>query len=685
MADSSMDLQHDQHLIITEPSPKGDKPIIVGLYGLPGSGKTTMLGNLRDKLGEEHFAFFEGSALISESCPGGLAEFKRLPESDKTYWRAHLIKCISMKCIQSGKIGVVTGHFMFWSENQPGSSQPVWTDEDSKAYTQIIYLDLPAKVVAQRCQDDKERLRSDESVEHLERWQVTEKNQLRHLCRSHGILFVALPELRIFDRVIKFLQDFRCHNESHNLARVKEQVDNIVTDREQLKTMLVMDADRTLTVEDTGETFWKLKGEPGALKELFGTSPRYSYTTFRQATMLYEQAASDHEFGVLCDQIAEKVTIYPEILSFLRRTAKETHVCVVVVTCGLRRVWEEVLKRENLDNIVKVIAGSRIADGLVVTPAVKGALIAHLQDVHNLHVWAFGDSPLDLEMLSKADQAIIVVGDQRTRSTTMDEQLTEAMKTRGLRARQVLLPSDATPRLDTTKLPLVQLTDQGFLESVFMWRNAHQVIHMTDTKVAKLLATSMRNAKIGGPALRKAHARAGGYLALEYLTDLIGLEEVTIRHVLECDTDAYQLRGEKQTTIVALMRGGEPMASGVSDVFPLAMYVHANHPSDLKQHHLETPLGKQQTIILVDSVVNTGKTIVRFVEYIRKLSAAIRIIVVAGVAHDDTVNGDDFKRAFRHFDFTLVALRLSPNSFNASGPNDTGNRLFNTTHLEKEG
>ncbi|KAI4203059.1 MAG: hypothetical protein LQ350_002107 [Teloschistes chrysophthalmus] len=659
MAELSPDLLRDEHAAFTEPSANGNKPIIVGLYGLPGSGKTTMCEELKASLGEERFEFFEGSALISEVCPGGLDGFKQLSERDKKTCRECVTKYIKMTCVQSGKTGIVTGHFMFWSGSQPEPSQPAWTDEDAKAYTHILYLDLPAKLVAQRRQNDKDRVRPDEPVEHLERWQLTEMNKLRDLCRGNGILFVALPELHILDRVIKFLEDFRCHNESNNLVRVKERVNKFVTDQEQLKTMLVMDADRTLAAEDTGEMFWRLKGEARALKGLFGTSPKYSYTTFRQATLLYEEAATDQEFGALCDTIAAKVIMYPEMLSFLQRVAKEKHIGVVIFTCGLRRVWEEVLKRENLDHVVTVIAGGRIADGLVVTPAVKGALVTHLHDAHNMYVWAFGDSPLDLEMLSKADEAIVVV------DFTHDKFCCLAME------------------LDTTKLPLVQLTNQAFIESVFAQGTAPQVIHTTDKQAAKLLATSMRDARVGGAALRRAHARAGGYLAVEYLTDLIGLEDVTIRHVLGADTIAYQLRGEKQTTIVALMRGGEPMASGVSDVFPLAMYVHANEPGNVKQHHLETPGGRQLTIILVDSVVNTGKTIVEFVQHIRNLSAAIRIIVVAGVVQDRFVAGDRFADEHaRKLDFTLVALRLSPTKFTGSGTNDTGNRLFNTTHLK---
>jgi hypothetical protein len=49
-----------------------------------------------------------------------------------------------------------------------------------------------------------------------------------------------------------------------------------------------------------------------------------------------------------------------------------------------------VLKREDLSESVTVICGGRLADGFVVTPEVKTALVARLQQDHGAYVWAFG-------------------------------------------------------------------------------------------------------------------------------------------------------------------------------------------------------------------------------------------------------------------------------------------------------
>ena len=124
------------------------------------------------------------------------------------------------------------------------------------------------------------------------------------------------------------------------------------------------------------------------------------------------------------------------------------------------------------------------------------------------------------------------------------------------------------------------------------------------------------------------------------------------------------------------MRGGEPMALGVSDAFPHALFVHATGPSDVMLHHLQG----QHAVVLVDSVVNSGKTVVDFVQHIRSLHTSIRIVVAAGVVQSQSV--PSLTQALAgHADLSIVALRLSDNKFTGTGTIDTGNRLFNTTHL----
>ena len=374
------------------------------------------------------------------------------------------------------------------------------------------------------------------------------------------------------------------------------------------------------------------------------------------------------------------MTIYPEFVNLLKLVGRQEHVGAVIVTCRLRLVWDKILEKEGLSKTVKVIGGGRIADGFVVTAAVKAALVDRLRDSYEMYVWAFGNSPLDLEMLNRADQAVVVVGKEQTRSKTMDAALLEAINKGGFRARQTLLPSTTSPRLDTIRLPLVQLTAPNFLNSVLVRRRQHagpQVLHATEKNAAKLLMTPMRDAKLAGPVLREAHHRVGWYLATEFLADMIGIEEYPIAHVHGRHTSGYQLLHEQRTLIVALMRGGEAMALGVNEALPLAMFVHASHPEDIMPHHLQ-----EQLTLVVDSVVNSGKTVVQFLQHVRKLHATIRIVIMAGVVQAQCLSGSLLAEALaRDAKVSLIALRLSENKFTGSGATDTGNRLFNTTRL----
>ena len=118
------------------------------------------------------------------------------------------------------------------------------------------------------------------------------------------------------------------------------------------------------------------------------------------------------------------------------------------------------------------------------------------------------------------------------------------------------------------------------------------------------------------------------------------------------------------------------MAFRVNEAFPLAMFVHAKQSADVIPHHLPV----QGTVVLVDSVVNSGKSIVKFVNRIRHLDATIRIVVVAGVVRAQSLHY--LAHALPSLDnFSLVALRRSDSKFTGTGTIDTGNRLFNTTHL----
>lgn len=71
-----------------------------------------------------------------------------------------------------------------------------------------------------------------------------------------------------------------------------------------------------------------------------------------------------------------------------------------------------------------------------------------------------------------------------------------------------------------------------------------------------------------------------------------------------------------------------------------------------------------------------------FIEHVHGLNPSIRIVVVAGVVQAEVVvETHALARLMGHYGASIVALRLSENKFTGTKTTDTGNRLFNTTHL----
>ena len=160
---------------------------------------------------------------------------------------------------------------------------------------------------------------------------------------------------------------------------------------------------------------------------------------------------------------------------------------------------------------------------------------------------------------------------------------------------------------------------------------------------------------------------------------MIGIEEYPIPHVQGHKVGSYRLFHEQQMLIATLMRGGEPIALGVNNTFPRSMLIHTNELDDIRGHHLQ----RQANIVLVDSIINNGNTVIKFVQRIRKMHTTIRIVIVVGVAQGRIIApGGTLSQALAGYgNISLVALRTSDNKFTGQGTTDIGNRLFNTMHL----
>jgi adenylate kinase len=300
-----------EHMSTSPASANCPRPVIIGRYGLPGSGKSFLLNILKCGLSHVEFSFYDGSQVIAAGTPGGLQAFQNLDEDDKDRVRDRAIRRIKQESSDSGRSAIVTGHAMFWAEGDV-AGQFVYTPADLDTYTHILYLDVPAEEIAEYRSNDQKRSRPAVSIAHLIKWQQEEKKQLRRLCRSHDIIFTTITQRQVsIGKIVPFITDLKTHTDDLNSRLAQQRMDDfITTGSEQPETVLVFDADNTLAPQDSGELFWELASIPSAevderfpLKSLFSSPLHYSYTAFRQATFLCEEAIGDNnEYDDCCDK-----------------------------------------------------------------------------------------------------------------------------------------------------------------------------------------------------------------------------------------------------------------------------------------------------------------------------------------------------------------------------------------------
>lgn len=199
---------HDSSSPLSQNQGHHRKPVVVGLYGIPGAGKTFLMNELKQS--ETDFLFFDGSRTIGVVTPGGLGAFHTLSEADKVDCRIRAMGRIKQGCHDFGKSAIVSGHSMLWTEGD-FAYQLICTEADFDSYTHIIYLEVPADVIAEQRRNDQ-RSRPAASIPHLTQWQEAEKTYLRHVCRLQNILFTTVkPHSLLREQISALLRDFHSH------------------------------------------------------------------------------------------------------------------------------------------------------------------------------------------------------------------------------------------------------------------------------------------------------------------------------------------------------------------------------------------------------------------------------------------------------------------------------------------
>ncbi len=202
----------------------------------------------------------------------------------------------------------------------------------------------------------------------------------------------------------------------------------------------------------------------------------------------------------------------------------------------------------------------------------------------------------------------------------------------------------------------------------------NNLVHFTDHPASRLLADRTRRSDLDTRDYSEAYAEVGRFLAYQVL-EQFELEEYEIQHC-EGPRPGIRIKDEERIGIACLMRAGLYLAHGCRAALRRAP-LHLLSPErdkGLSSRELEElATSRLDTLLIVDSVVNTGKTIRPIFAQAKALGIR-RVIVLAGVSPYEQAKAiaADYPEVLFYF------ARLSHNSYVGKGGTDTGNRLFGT-------
>ncbi|KAJ5939572.1 hypothetical protein N7466_002706 [Penicillium verhagenii] len=442
--------------------PRNDKrPTLIGLYGLPGSGKSFLLDKLRGFNGDDakDFIIFDEKQVIETVLPSArIADFDNWADVPRANHRKRGLEQIQTDSYENGKGAVIAGNGKLWDGDD--HYRTMISTHDFKAFTHIVYLEVPAAAThAQRLADRKVRPLA--SVNHLQKWQEADIVYVADQCKRHSIIFTKISAHTSIHKLFWMFHDFRRHTQEYNAQLAEQRMERALSARpsRKLDPVLVLDGDRILAPINTRDMFMKrIHRGRGPGKE------NYSYEAKRQETILCEELVPDTGYRAICEEIAKEIRIRGDFARLLHNVkVYQRHVRVLVLTCGLREVWKLVFEKAGFGDTVDIIGGGRLSDGLVMTPELKERLVKYLRVQMERFVWAFGSKTQDLGMMIASNQPIVVCCKEFS-NTDLATYVSQRVETHRFRPWQVVLPG-ASP-LSGSQIPVLSLEKLVALEFI---------------------------------------------------------------------------------------------------------------------------------------------------------------------------------------------------------------------------
>lgn len=345
----------------------------IGLYGMPTSGKTYILDRI------DFIEVLIGSKLLREYAP----DFDARDEAGREQARKAVASLMMSK-----KSFIMDGHYAFGDE-------VAFTDEEGEMYDVYLYIYISPVVLRSRMETsakNQKYLRFN-----VEEWQNKEIAGLRSYCHRNNKDFYVLdnPPINEYadvpaavDFIKQIVQGYSC------LKYAKRCVEDILQ-RSKSDTIVLLDGDRTLTIEDSSKTVFGYK------TQLYDGNFYTGYQAWKQ----------DKEFKqYTVPEISEiPVHLNPFVTAHLTEDT-------FILTSGHEKIWRFIAKE----------LGIPFYFGIEMSAETKLYITKMLQNAGK-RVIAYGDGMNDYFMLKQADKGYLLKKPDGTLSRSLKGKDTEGL------------------------------------------------------------------------------------------------------------------------------------------------------------------------------------------------------------------------------------------------------------------
>ena len=590
------------------------------LYGMPCAGKTTLMNSIAHRL-----VPISGSQWLNDNTDG---QFHALSEAEKHKWRVRYTQYLASRDDDL----ISDGHYAF-------EDQVVFSPEDGAVYDVFFYLYCDPALLWERMQTSHKNSRfAHLRKEDLARWQDREIRELRRHCQLNERDFHVLPATTVSkDDFALFVEDIIAGlNCCAHAGQIAEQIISWFPDPCELH---IVDGDRTLICQDSFRIC-----APEHRTNVFDGN---FYTGFQSWLFAREIAALSLDTGAL-----ERCRLNTNLKDTIGNDS------FVVLSAGLTGLWDNLAARFNLRHC--------IASPLI-SADTKYHTVRILRE-KGYTITAWGDSCNDWYMLGKADRGMLCLNGRISRSLE------------GLDCRHLHLFCPPAVHILTDALPPAPVSVQAQVHkaapdgtaaapdaaaaqdaaaapaaapaAAAAAADVRPGIDLFDESTAAQIRADIAICKsdsgINGHALAQAHLNLGRIMGQQ------------MRKMLP----------HERTPVLVLQRGGYFFGAGVYLGFGGCF-------CPFKPEIDPIPEFTGNFAVIADSVINTGRSILRLIDALRARNPDLTVCLVANVVQNNAL-----ELLKEHMLFTV---RVSSNSFTGrrqhhqtgnTGP-DTADRLFN--------